>query len=50
MIFLAPLIIVMLIVFGVDYIYFSDKISHKNEQNSTKKNKNKAEFIDKILK
>lgn len=52
MIFLIPILLIIAIIFGIDYIYFDDKTSKKEpiktEQNSTLE-KEKQEYIESLF-
>ncbi len=56
MIFLLPLLVLIAVIFGIDYIYFSDKNEQKLEQNSSLERKNpslereKQEYIKNLFK
>ena len=53
MIFLLPIIFVIIVIFRIDYLYFSEEnkqIINKNKELNESLEKQKQEFIEKIFK
>jgi|ACQI01.1.fsa_nt_gi uncharacterized membrane protein len=51
MVILVPILLIILVIFTIDMLYYEDlKVSDKSEKNSTKEIDNRKKYMDEYLK